>query len=212
MPTVYTIGHSVRSIDAFLKLLNRFEINCVIDVRSVPFSQYAPQYNIFELKNTLSSNGIEYLFMGNEFGAMQTNLRLYDSDGLLNFEKVMQSEQFQTGVKRVKEKIEQGFNLVFMCMEKDPMDCHRSILVGRAFHEEKYHVLNIMENGYIQSQEKLIKRLLKHYFSKSYQTTIFDYLDLEQNQKEAELIREVYRLRNKDIGYKLEENALLQGW
>lgn len=212
MPTVYTIGHSVRSIDAFLKLLNRFEINCVIDVRSVPFSQYAPQYNMFELKNTLSSNGIEYLFMGNEFGAMQTNFRLYDSDGLLNFEKVMQSEQFQTGVKRVKEKIEQGFNLVFMCMEKDPMDCHRSILVGRAFHEEKYHVLNIMENGYIQSQEKLIKRLLKHYFSKSYQTTIFDYLDLEQNQKEAELIREVYRLRNKDIGYKLEENALLQGW
>ena len=203
MQKVYTIGHSIHSIDFFLKLLNKFDINCVIDVRSTPFSKYAPQYNISEIKKLLNSNGIYYLFMGKEFGARQTDTTLYDSNGLLNFEKVIKSNQFQFGIKRVKEGLDKGFNITFMCTEKDPIDCHRSILVGRAFHDEKFDVLNIIEDGYIQTQEELIERLLNHYFPTRNQATIFDYI--ERDKKEENLVREAYRLRNKDIAYKLEE-------
>lgn len=203
MQKVYTIGHSVHPIDVFLKLLNKYDINCVIDVRSTPFSKYAPQYNINEIKKTLNSNGIYYLFMGKEFGARQTDTTLFDSDGLLNFEKVIKNDQFQSGMKRVKEGLDKGFNITFMCTEKDPIDCHRSILVGRAFHDEKFDVLNIIENGNIETQEELIERLLNIYFPMRDQTTLFDYI--ENEKKDINLIREAYRLRNKDIAYKFEE-------
>ncbi len=203
MGKIYTIGHSVHSVDFFLKLINKFSINCVIDVRSNPFSRYAPQYNISEIKKTLSSYGIYYIFMGKEFGARRTESELYDSDGLLNFEKVIRSNLFQSGMKRVKEGLDKGFNITFMCTEKDPLDCHRSILVGRAFYDENYEVLNLTENGSIQSQEELTEKLLNNYFPNRKQSTIFDIL--EEGNKEEDLVREAYLRRNKEIAYKLEE-------
>ena len=89
-----------------------------------------------------------------------------------------------------------------MCAEKDPIDCHRSILVAREFHKLNYSVNNILENGKIQTQEDLEKRLLDMYFPDRMQLTLFD---VEERKSDSELIEQAYRLRNKDMGYSIAE-------
>ncbi len=68
MNKLYTIGHSIHSNNYFLELLTKYNINCLVDVRSNPYSKYAPQYNMNEIKRFLISNQIYYIFMGEEFG------------------------------------------------------------------------------------------------------------------------------------------------
>lgn len=204
MQKLYTIGHSVHTVERFVDLLNKYDINCLIDVRSTPYSRFTPQYNISEIKKILQNDQKQYIFMGEEFGARRPDLTLYDSSGVLDFNKVIKSSLFQSGVKRVKTGLDKGFNIAFMCTEKDPIDCHRSILVGRAFDDEKFDVSNIHEDGSAETQEELIERLLNHYFPNRNQANIFDFLEGEK--KKEDLVREAYILRNKDIAYKLEEN------
>ena len=86
-----------------------------------------------------------------------------------------------------------------MCTEKDPMDCHRNILVARQLYKQKYYVKNILENGYIESQEHLEQRLLDLYFPNKNQRTIFDLACAECDN--SALIEKAYDLRNKDIGF-----------
>lgn len=205
MPELYTIGHSLHSIDQFIKLINSHDINCIIDVRSTPYSRFSPQFNTNELKKFLNINYKYYIFMGEEFGARRSESSLYDINGLLDFEKVTKSNLFQAGVKRVKSGLNKGYKIAFMCTEKDPLDCHRSILVGRAFSDEKFEVSNIHDDGSIESQTDLEERLLELYFPDRNQTSIFDIL--EGGKSKEELIVEAYRLRNKDIGYKIENEA-----
>lgn len=205
VPKLYTIGHSLHSIDRFIELLNDYEINCVIDVRSTPFSKFSPQYNTNEIKKILKDNQKYYIFMGEEFGARRSETALYDDNGFLDFEKVIKSSLFQLGVKRVKDGLHKGYNISFMCTEKDPFDCHRSMLVGRAFSDEKFEVLNIHEDGSLETQAELIERLLNYYFPNRNQASIFDILEGEQSKEE--LVYEAYILRNKDIAYKLEKEA-----
>jgi len=143
--------------------------------------------------------------MGEEFGARRSDSSLYDIDGLLDFEKVMKSTLFQAGINRVKSGLNKGYNIAFMCTEKDPLDCHRSILVGRAFHDENYEVLNIHDDGSLESQKDLEERLLDMYFPNRNQTSIFDIL--EGRKSKEELVVEAYRLRNKDIAYKIGNEA-----
>lgn len=204
MQKLYTIGHSVHTVERFVDLLNKYDINCLIDVRSTPYSRFTPQYNISEIKKILQNDQKQYIFMGEEFGARRPDLTLYDSSGVLDFNKVIKSSLFQSGVKRVKTGLDKGFNIAFMCTEKDPIDCHRSILVGRAFDDEKFDVSNIHEDGSAETQEELIERLLNHYFPNRNQANIFGFL--EGAKKKEDLVREAYILRNKDIAYKLEEN------
>ncbi|ACL18719.1 protein of unknown function DUF1130 [Desulfitobacterium hafniense DCB-2] len=205
MPRLYTVGHSLHSIEQFNKLLNSQAINCVIDVRSTPYSKYSPQFNTNELRKFLSINHKSYIFMGEEFGARRSESSLYDIDGLLDFEKVIRSALFQAGVKRVKSGLNKGYKIAFMCTEKDPLDCHRSILVGRAFQDEAFEVLNIHEDGSVENQKSLEERLLDLYFPDRNQTSIFDIL--EGGKSKDELVVEAYRLRNKEIGYKIGNEA-----
>ncbi|WP_026198893.1 DUF488 family protein [Desulfitobacterium hafniense] len=205
MPRLYTIGHSLHSIDQFNKLLNNHDVNCVIDVRSTPYSKYSPQFNTNELRKFLSINHKSYIFMGEEFGARRSDSSLYDIDGLLDFEKVIKSAFFQAGVKRVKSGLNKDYKIAFMCTEKEPLDCHRSILVGRAFHDEGFEVLNIHEDGSVENQKGLEERLLDLYFPDRNQTSIFDIL--QGGRSKEELVVEAYQLRNREIGYKIENGA-----
>ncbi|MEW6622206.1 MAG: DUF488 domain-containing protein [Bacillota bacterium] len=114
MLKLYTIGHSVHSVDRFIELLNNYHINCVIDVRSTPYSKFAPQYNISEIRKVLKNNQKYYIFMGEEFGARRSETLLYDSSGFLDFERVIKSNLFQSGVKRVKNGLNKGFTIAFI--------------------------------------------------------------------------------------------------
>ena len=199
MNEVYTIGHSSYKQEYLLTLLNKYDINCVVDVRSVPFSKYAHQYNKDEIKKFLHEKGIQYIFMGKELGARREDMTLYESDGILNFEKVSKTMSFISGIERIKTGIEKGYHIAIMCTEKDPMDCHRNILVARQLYKQKYCVKNILENGNLESQEHLEQRLLDLYFPDRNQCMIFDLARTECDS--SSLIEKAYELRNKDIGF-----------
>ena len=88
-----------------------------------------------------------------------------------------------------------------MCAEKDPINCHRAIMVGKGLADRGFEVLHIMADGLTTSQEELTLRLLDMYFPRRNQLSFFS----EDNKSKEEFIEEVYRLRNKDIGFTLED-------
>ncbi len=200
MKEIFTIGHSAYSIELFISLLNRYQINCIADVRSVPYSQYTPQYNMNDLKGALKSHGIIYVYFGKELGARREERELYTPEGYLDFEKVSKNIVFQSAVERIQKGIDKGINIALMCTEKDPIDCHRSIMVARQFHENKYKVGNILTDGSLQSQDDIEQRLLDLYFPDRIQPNLFE---TGETINELDLIVNAYRLRNKEIGYYL---------
>ncbi len=202
MKEIFTIGHSSHNIEVFLGLLNRHDVNCIADVRSMPYSKYTSQYNKEGLARILKSNGILYIFLGKELGARQEDKSLYTPEGYLDFEKVSKTEIFQASIERLKTGIDKGFKVALMCSEKDPIDCHRNIMVAREFRKDSYGVSNILDDGNLQSQDIIEKRLLDMYFPDRMQPTLFDTIE---KKSEAELINDAYRLRNKDIGYYINE-------
>lgn len=201
---LYTIGHSRHSEQYFLRLLKLNKINCIVDVRSTPFSKFCPQFNKEELKKCLNLYGIYYIHMGKEFGARRADKNLYTAEGYLDFEKTAKSEQFLKGIERISIGVEKKLNISFMCSEKDPIDCHRNILVANEFYKRKYTIKNILEDGKVEKQEHLHKRLLDMYFPNRNQLNL---LDLDKNSEtDQELLIKAFKLRNKDIAYKLKED------
>ena len=206
MKKAYTIGHSNYSTKYFLSLLNKHGITCVVDVRSVPFSKYTPQYNKDDLKKFLYDNKIYYIFMGEELGARRSDKLLYSKDGNLDFDKVSKTSLFQSGIDRVKSGIEKGYNIAIMCTEKDPIECHRNILVARELYKQNIEIYNILENGKVETQKQIEERLLDLYFPNRMQQTLFDSFDINVNNKE--LIEQAYNCRNKDIAFNINDNLV----
>ena len=132
---LFTVGCSNHSMEAFLDLLRRHDIQAVADVRSVPFSRFTPQFNAPALKPALTEAGIFYIPMGNEFGARRSEADAYQN-GRVDFEKVRCLPMFKQGFVRIQAGLERGLRIALMCTEKDPMDCHRFILVARNIERE----------------------------------------------------------------------------
>lgn len=199
MGRLYTIGHSQHKFDYFAYLLNLNEINCVVDVRSVPYSKYVDSYNKNVLKKELSNISINYYDMGRYFGARPKDICLYSEDGCLDFEKVIKTDLFNKGLDNVILGLKKGNNIALMCAEKDPIDCHRAIMVARAFSLKGINAIHILPDGKLQSQCDLDKRLLDEYFPNRMQISIFD----DNNKTNDEMIKLAYKMRNKQIGYHL---------
>lgn len=200
--TIYTIGHSTQSVEDFINLLKLHSINCVVDVRSTPYSQYASQFNERDIKYALKQAGIQYIYMGREFGARRDNKDLYDESGKLDFEKTATDADFINGVNRIKEGLEKGYTIALMCTEKEPQDCHRCILVGRTFNDlEGIRVDNIRIDGSLISQDEIGKMLIEKYFPERGQVSLFT----TDNKTEKEYLDEAYRNRGQEIAYQMTE-------
>lgn len=204
MNEIYTIGHSSYTQEHFLKLLRCYEINCIVDVRSTPYSKYVSQFNKKEIKKFLNQNGIYYIFLGKELGARREEKSLYTNEGYLDFEETSKTLLFLNGIERVKTGIEMGYKIALMCLEKDPIECHRNILVARQFYNQGFNVFNILENSLTETQEQLENRLLDLYFPERNQLTILDVGNQSTGVEKKSLIRQAYSLKNKEIGYCLD--------
>lgn len=196
---IFTIGHTNYSVEKFVDLIRAYNINCVVDVRSTPFSKYTPQFNENNIKSELNKRGIYYLKMGNEFGARRNNRELYTIDGYLDFEKTRKDVEFLKGVERIKQGCNKGFNITLMCTEKDPFDCHRTIMVSKGLKDNGIIINHILPNKEIQSQDKIEKRLLDKYYPNRLQFSF----DTTNNLTDEEMLAESYRRRNKEIGYSI---------
>lgn len=198
---LYSIGHSNQSLDGLLVLLNAHDVNCVIDVRSVPASTYSPQFNQESLKYFLKSHGVQYLHFGDEFGARRTDC-LNESEQV-DFEKAVETPLFQKGVERVMKGLEKGFRIAFMCSEADPLECHRFSLVSRYFYDQGLDVRHILKDGTLASHASLEKEMINQFLhSRKYRLPEVDLLFGTYSEEEQR--KDAYRLKNKEIGYKPE--------
>lgn len=197
MKQIYTVGYTSFPIEEFIGVLKRRHIGCVIDVRSLPRSGYFSDFNAENLKPALSEEGILYRNLPKEFGARQEDRSLYP-DGYLDFEKFSASPAFREGLEKIDAGTECGQTFALMCAEKDPFDCHRCILVGRRLKEHGYKVVHL-ERDREETQEDIETRLLDRFFPRRGQLSLFD------TRSEEELLEEAYRLRNREIGYRIEE-------
>lgn len=197
--TVFTIGHSNHNIGTFISLLSDHQITCVIDVRSVPYSRIAPQFNKLELAKSLKAQGILYAHFGKEFGARHTDNELLDENGVVDFIKVRGSSFFLNGVSRLEKALSQGYTVALMCSEANPFDCHRFAMISYHLVHSSMNVLHILGNSSVLENSILEDWLLKKYHRKLPQSTFFDGLVSLETQVEA-----AYKLRNKDIGFSQE--------
>jgi uncharacterized protein (DUF488 family) len=155
---VYTIGHSNHTTEVFLRLLRQYEITAIADVRSVPYSRMNPQFSREQLKSALALTGISYVFLGRELGARSEDPTCY-VDGRVDYGLLGKTSSFRDGLDRVIAGA--GSEVVaLMCAEKDPLQCHRTILVSRHLVERGAFVRHILADGSLESHEAAVARLL----------------------------------------------------
>ena len=157
--SIYTIGHSTHSTEDFLKLLNDHGITAIADVRSSPFSRYTPQFNKEVLERELRSHGIQYVFLGRELGARPDDPSCYEN-GHVSFTHMAGTALFQKGLDRILEGA-QKFRIALMCAEKEPLECHRTILVAHALVARGAAIIHILSDGRLETYEEMLPRLLK---------------------------------------------------
>ena len=195
MGTLFTIGHSNHSLENFKKILSDNNIHYVLDVRSIPRARFVPHFNEKQLSHYLNSINVNYANMGKYFGARQTKKEYYSQEGYLDFELFRESDLFQIGLNTTLKLLENS-NVLLLCMERDPIDCHRAIMVGRGFELSRIKVNHILFDSTIITQDELNHRLLDKYFPARDQLSLFS-----NQEKDSELLINAYRNRNKEVGY-----------
>jgi uncharacterized protein (DUF488 family) len=182
----YTIGHSNHPIEDFIKILKKFHIQCIIDVRTIPSSNYMVQFNRENFQAWLEREGIEYNYLGDMIGGRYTDPALLDSKGSVDYEKVGQRSIFHTGINQVCQIINAGKPAALMCSEKDPLDCHRFVLVSKVLAKSGISIDHILFDGTIVSNSNLEKKLREMYKS--------------HNDMDNETL---YRRRNKEVAFNI---------
>jgi len=157
--TIYTIGHSNHTLERFIALLKQHGINALCDVRSEPYSRVNPQFNCDTLKAALWKNGITYIFLGKELGARSEDPSCY-VQGKVQYDYLAQSALFRKGIDSLLERM-QGCRLAIMCAEKDPLDCHRTILVARHLDSIGIAIEHILPGGSLETHRQAVARLLR---------------------------------------------------
>ena len=153
------MGHSAHDVARFVDLLVRHGVEAVADVRSMPYSRRHPQFNRETLKESLKASGIAYVFLGKELGARSTDPSCYEN-GRVQFRKLAATRLFRSGLKRVLDGSEQ-MRIALMCAEKDPLNCHRTLLVTRELVALGRKVNHILADGEIETHEAAMNRLCK---------------------------------------------------
>jgi uncharacterized protein (DUF488 family) len=189
MPSLYTIGHSTHTTERLLELLSMHMVSAVADVRSAPYSRYNPQFNRDPLRAALRRAEIEYVFLGRELGA-RSPIADCSIDGRVQFDLVAKTELFRTGRERLRAGMD-TYRIALLCAEKDPIACHRMILVCRAMRAPDVSIAHILEDGELEDNRDAERRIMREH-------------GIEGNDlfaTEEELIEKAYDLQGKRIAY-----------
>ena len=189
MTTLHTVGHSNHSIEKFIGLLTVNGITAIADVRSRPFSRRHPQFNKERLAAELARHGIAYVFLGKELGARSEDPSCYEG-GKVQYPRLAATALFKAGIERVLEGA-QKYRVALMCAEKEPLDCHRTLLVSRALEGRGASIAHILADGSVETQEHTWLRLID--------LTGLSKEDLFHDQ--AELLARAFELREDKIAY-----------
>lgn len=158
-PTVFTIGHSNHSSERFLALLQGAGITAVADVRSIPQSRRWPHFSRARIERWLAEAGIAYVFLGAELGGRPADPALM-CEGRPDYGRMAALPSFQAGLDRVLDGAAR-YRIALMCAEREPLDCHRFLLVSRHLHDRGVRLCHILADGSIEPHERTEARLLQ---------------------------------------------------
>lgn len=157
---IYTIGYASHTWESFCEVLRKYGITAVADVRSAPYSKFKPEFSYKSLEVALARIDVAYVFLGEQCGARPKD-PLYYVDGAVSFEKLAPSPEFQEGLNRLVEGAKK-FRVVLLCAEKDPITCHRTILIARHLHHDLGQtVRHILDDGTTEDHTQTEIRLLE---------------------------------------------------
>lgn len=189
MHTLYTIGHSTHTIERFIELLSIHSIAAVCDVRSSPYSKFNPQFNREPLRDKLKKHQISYVFLGRELGPRSDDPECY-IDGRVQYDELAKKEIFHQGLNRLIEGMK-SFRIAMMCAEKDPITCHRMILVCQHLSSNEIEIKHILEDGSLEDNCDSERRLMK----------VLKIPELQLFDKAEDLIKRAYKLQGEKIAH-----------
>jgi uncharacterized protein (DUF488 family) len=194
--SIFTIGHSTHSQERFLALLHQHGITALCDVRSKPYSRVNPQFNRDELEKALLSQGIAYRFLGKELGARSDDPKCYEG-GKVQYKRLAETDIFKLGIKRVLRGMKDDFRIALMCAEKEPLDCHRTILVARHLATLGIDIQHIHADGHLENHADALSRLAR----------ILNLAEEDMFHSREELLANAYRRQEERIAYAVTEAA-----
>lgn len=192
MLELFTIGHSVHTTDHFFGLLREHGISVLCDVRSSPYSRFMPRYNREPLKEETARQGIAYLYLGLELGPRSNDPACYEN-GKVQYRLLASTEVFRHGLGRLRKGME-AHRVALMCAEKEPLMCHRMILICRNLRAEDIAIGHIREDGSVEDNRDTEKRLMK----------LWNIDSADLFAVEADQIEQAYDLQAEKIAYTRE--------
>lgn len=152
-PRIWTIGHSNHPLEHFLGMLAEEQIEFLVDVRSYPYSRFAPQFNREDLAANLESP-LRYVFLGDELGGRPSKPEHYDADGHALYCAMARDEGFQAAIDRLIEGA-RSHRIALMCSEGKPADCHRRLLVGKVLTSRGLALRHLLPDGSVVEEDEV---------------------------------------------------------
>lgn len=148
---LFTIGHSRHPIAAFLSLLERHAIELLVDVRSMPYSRFSPQFARAALERAVADAGRAYRFLGKELGGRPDDASFYDADGHMRYGLRARSPEFLAGIRALEAELA-GRRVAILCSEENPEHCHRRLLVARVLGAHGVAIDHIRGDGRLEPE------------------------------------------------------------
>lgn len=192
---VYTVGYSAfPDPNCLFSEIKKNGIQVIIDVRSQPHSQHYPQFDFECMDRACAANQIYYRSYAAEFGARKQDLNsIYPR--YLNFPELSAQPEFAAGCEKILRSVQAGFIMCLMCAEADPINCHRSLVIGKALKERGLEVTHIHPGGGLETQTQLESRLLQTHFPNAGQMSLLDTDPLSDD----EMLEQAYRMQSAEI-------------
>lgn len=207
----YTIGHSTRSLEDLINIVKQYKINCIMDVRREPYAsnKYTEIFNREFLDIKLKAEGINYIYYGKELGGRIKEEGVMDEEGDVDFDKIIINSLFQKGIEKVRIEIDKGQKIALLCSERNPLNCHRSILIGYVLSKIEIFVEHIIDENNTKSQSRIEEELfityeprLKNKLVNISMQDILDsvkYDDISVKEVKRKIIEQGYRIKWKEI-------------
>jgi uncharacterized protein (DUF488 family) len=154
-----SMGHSNLAAERFMAMLRPAGADAIADVRSVPASRFCPWFSAKNLAPLLAKAGMAYLGFGDALGGRPRDPSLY-RDSIVEYEAMARTPGFRAGLDRLIAEAGRH-RLCLMCSEREPLDCHRCLLVARALAARGLTIGHILHDGTIEPHAATEQRLLR---------------------------------------------------
>lgn len=196
---LFTVGHSDHTVDGLISLLARYGVTAVADVRSQPYSRFAPQHNRENLGAVLTAASIAYVFLGRELGARRTESEAYRGRQA-RYELIRELPAYQEGIARLRNGVKTE-RIALLCAEQDPLTCHRTILICRSLRSDSIDIAHILADGSLETSDDADRRLIK----------MMDLPPRDLFRDNEEFIALAYDMQSERIAYVESDGAVRRG-